>query len=154
MTNEAWMVQQAFQSRLKLQHCHFANVILTWGSVLTLCPNLKYWVKTLYTALALALLEFYTDALILTFSPLIWRQKTFLYWVFFSIVNVSQIPSSVSVSVAQRPAVSCRYEKVISVIFSSNTTTKYHAVFLNNTIQLFQLRREDSFKNLRSKQLE
>ena len=33
-------------------------------------------------------------------------------------------------------------------MISSNTTIKYHAASLNKTIQLFQLRREDSFKNL------
>ena len=39
--------------------------------------------------------------------------------------------------------------KLFSGMISSYTTIKYHAVFLNKTIQLFQLRREDSFKNKR-----
>ena len=39
--------------------------------------------------------------------------------------------------------------KLFSGMISSNTTIKYLAAFLNKTIQLFQLRREDSFKHER-----
>ena len=35
--------------------------------------------------------------------------------------------------------------EVISGMIPSNTAIKYHAIYLNKTIQLFQLRREDSF---------
>ena len=56
----------------------------------------------------------------------------------------------------RRPHVNFPFEMFLKINLDKilrNTTIKYHAVFLDKTIQLFQLRRVDSLKNLRSIQV-